>query len=277
MKAENLDAIADREIIADLVVVGSGPAAVTIAREMYGTNIRVIIAESGVLKEKEPFIALNKVELDPASDERLSQDIRASAHKSMVPSWEPEQQPYGVRCRTLGGASHLWAGKSAPFDDIDFECRPWIPHSGWPVSGTELSPFIQRAAEHLNLGPTISDDRIWDFFGKSQPGPSLDPAMLRSFFWQFSRSRSNVLEAMRFGADFLEESADNVRLLINATAVEIITTIDGAFEAVELASISGKRVRARGKIVVLAAGGNRKSKAPARLERARRQWPGKLP
>ena len=35
----------------DLVIVGGGPAGLTIAREFFGTSIRVLVLESGLLDE----------------------------------------------------------------------------------------------------------------------------------------------------------------------------------------------------------------------------------
>jgi choline dehydrogenase-like flavoprotein len=200
---------------ADLVIVGGGPAGLTIARELFLQRIQVIVVESGALHETARTSALNKVERGGTPVTDLDVQRRTDAHKSWVDFWSHADQPYGVRCRVFGGSSHAWAGKSAAFDDIDFAERSWVPYSGWPISQIELAPYLARAADQLNLGPKVSSDLLWSVIGCEPPGPHIDPQVLRSFFWQFARSRLNQFQAMRFGPEFIREQAPNVRVLVN--------------------------------------------------------------
>ena len=50
-----------------------------------------------------------------------------------------------MRLRYLGGTSNHWDGNCRPLDPIDFEIRPNIPHSGWPLSRGDLVPYYKRA------------------------------------------------------------------------------------------------------------------------------------
>src|SRR6185437_8255678 len=127
---------------------------------------------------------------------------RAVFHGASSSSWTQATQPYGVRCRALGGSTHAWAGKSAAFDAIDFQDRPWVPYSGWPIARQSLSPYLDRAAYVLNLGPNVYDDELWELIGASSPKPNVDADIVRSFFWQFARSRVDHLDVMRFGREF---------------------------------------------------------------------------
>ena len=56
-----------------------------------------------------------------------------------------------VRNRIVGGTSHTWSGRCAPFDEIDFEMRDWVPFSGWPFGLEQLTPYFERAAAYLGL------------------------------------------------------------------------------------------------------------------------------
>src|SRR4051794_38397608 len=49
------------------------------------------------------------------------------------------------RQRRLGGSTTIWGGRCTPFDEIDFEARSWIPHSGWPISRGDLLPYYSLA------------------------------------------------------------------------------------------------------------------------------------
>jgi choline dehydrogenase-like flavoprotein len=119
-----------------------------------------------------------------------------------------------------------------------------------------LAPFIDRAADILNLGPNCYDEKLWDLIGISPPQPRLDSERLRSFFWQFARDRIDQLDIMRFGREFATLRADNVRVLVNATARQIELTPDGAsFRGLDIATIEGIGSKVRAKMAVLAASG----------------------
>jgi choline dehydrogenase-like flavoprotein len=238
----------------DLLIIGGGPAGLTIAREFFDHSTRVLVLESGLLEEEPQFDALNTLESigEPKSVAQISRRVRF--HSTSSGLWSHSSQPYGVRCRALGGSSWAWAGKSAAFDEIDFEYRPWVPYSGWPITRAALGSYIDRAAERLNLGPTIFDDRLWELIGGPAPEPPLDPKVLRSFFWQFARSRVDQMNFVRFGPEFVRENTPNVRVLLNATVTKILTNAEGlAIKGVEVSSLDGVRAHVQAKVIVLAA------------------------
>jgi choline dehydrogenase-like flavoprotein len=255
VQVEDLSALgAGATLDADLVIVGGGPAGLTIAREFFGSRTRVLIVESGGLAEEPRFEALNAVESvgEPGGDAQVRK--RIAFHGENSPSWSQEVQPFGVRCRVLGGSSQAWFGKSAAFDRIDFEKRPWVANSGWPFARETLDPFLARAADVLNLGP-VDPDHILDLMGPA-PDPQFDKGLLKAFFWQFARSRLDNMDMMRFGPEFLTLSAPNVRVLTNATVTRIETSADGArFEGLEVATVDGARARVTARTCILAASG----------------------
>jgi choline dehydrogenase-like flavoprotein len=239
----------------DLVIVGGGPAGLTIAREFANSSTRVIVLESGLLNETPIHAALSELENVGEPRTAAQKQKRSSFHAADSQCWSPELQPYGVRCRALGGSSHLWKGKSATFDPIDFAQREWVPHSGWPITRESLTGYLDRAAEALNLGPNVYDDRLWSLMGLPNPTPWLAAEGFRSFFWQFARSRIDQLDIMRFGQEFAILKADNVRVLLNATATRIGLAENGSsFEHIEMSTVLGVRYKVKAKCAVIAAG-----------------------
>jgi choline dehydrogenase-like flavoprotein len=240
----------------DLVIIGGGPAGLTIAREFFRTSIRVLVLESGLLDETPNHAALAEVESIGEPKTEVQRQMRQRFHGASSALWSEAVQPYGVRCRALGGSTHTWAGKSAAFDSIDFAKRPWVPNSGWPIARETLNSYIDRAAEVLNLGPNCYDDALWKLIGIKPPEPRLDAETLRSFFWQFARSRIDHLDVMRFGREFVTFKANNVRVLLNATVRKIELSSDGqSFESLEISTIDGARSKVRAKMAVIAASG----------------------
>jgi choline dehydrogenase-like flavoprotein len=255
MQIENLGSLhADSPIETDLVIIGGGPAGLTIAREFFQTATRVLILESGELKEEAHFSELNTVESigEPRHPAQVRKRIEIVG--TTCPSWSNEAQRFGIRCRVFGGSSHAWLGKSTVFDDIDFAERHWVPYSGWPFGRESLASYFDRAAQVLNLGPNCYDDGVWDLVGMARPTTGLDARILKSWFWQFARSRVNHRDFMRFGPEFITFCAPNVRVLLNATVTRIDTDETGAaFRELEASNIHGNRVRIRARAAVLAA------------------------
>ena len=249
------DAPAAGTFSADLVIIGGGPAGITLAREFAGTRISVLLLESGGLKETPETEALNQVEStgEPGSPAQIEK--RKDYHGPQAEFWSQETQPYGVRCRALGGSSKAWAGKSAAFDETDFSERDWIPFSGWPIERATLAPYLDRAAEWLNLGPNLYDKSFWDAVNFSAPKPHLNDDLLEPFFWQFAKSRIDAVDVMRFGEEFAKETADNIHVLLNATATKLNADEDGSITEVIFCGPGGETHTARGKRVVLAASG----------------------
>jgi choline dehydrogenase-like flavoprotein len=250
----NIDTSKSLEV--DLAIIGSGPAGYSIAREFAGSTVRVLVLESGVLTEEPAYTELNRIEKigEPRAAEQVKR--RNNFHGAQSRSWSNDDQPYGVRNRVLGGASLAWVGKSAAFAPIDFEKRNWVPHSGWPFTRQSVVPYLDRAAELLNLGPNCYDEQLWELMAAKPIEPQLNKAKLRSFFWQFARSRINKMDVTRFGEEFRQLRAANIRVLLNATVTHIDTHPETrAFESLEVSTIEGRTVKVKAAAVVLAAGG----------------------
>jgi choline dehydrogenase-like flavoprotein len=257
MQIENLANFSAGTVFeADVAIVGGGPAGLTIAREFFGTSIRVLVLESGLLDETPDHAALAEVESTGEPRTEAQKQKRMAFHGASAHLWSQTLQPYGVRCRALGGSTHAWAGKSAAFDPIDFTQRSWVPFSGWPIAHQSLAPYLDRAAQVLNLGPNVYDENLWKLIGIAPPEPRLDADGLRPFFWQFARSRLDHLDIMRFGREFVALKADNVRVLLNATVTQIELTADGSsFDGFKISTIDGVRSKVKATSAVIAASG----------------------
>ncbi|WP_162958276.1 GMC oxidoreductase [Nocardia yunnanensis] len=237
MRIADLRAVRDTDLTADVCVIGSGPAGLTIATELAGSALRVLVLESGGL------------ELTPESDE-LDDVENVGAARA---------QPYrNARNRILGGSSHTWSGRCAPLDELDFATRSWVPFSGWPIGFAEVEPYWERAAEYLGLGygAGFTGDRFWELADRTPPRPELDRRWLRPYFWQISKDPADPFDSKRFGAHAADISADNVRILLHATVSHIDTDPEGVrVEALRILDADGNERVVRARRIVLAAGG----------------------
>lgn len=222
----------------DVCIIGSGPAGMTIARELSGTPLRVTLLESGGTSRQEAADALNEVEST---------------------GWPRQTDQRDLRNRVLGGSSATWAGRCAPFDEVDMEYRDWVPCSGWPLKPADLAPYIARSAGHLGLGAAngITDDRVWELTGRPclTAGPGPDPDLLRPMFWQYARDPFNPHDRTRFGR-LASALGSNITLVTNATALRVNASASAAaVVSVDFAAADGRRWVLPAATVVLCAGG----------------------
>src|SRR5690349_2599051 len=97
---------------ADVAIIGSGAAGMTIARSLLERGLSVLLLESGGLDYERETADLNR------------------GDNVGEPYYELERS----RLRFFGGTTAIWGGRCAEFDPIDLERREWVPHSGWPIT-----------------------------------------------------------------------------------------------------------------------------------------------
>src|SRR5205823_1259631 len=124
------------------------------------------------------------------------------------------------RARVLGGATALWAGQCLPADAEVFARRPWIPASGWPFGLDELEPFYRRAERRPGVEGEPYDGRVWDMFGVDRAATDPNRVAHRFTVW-CPRPNLGSLYRRRLS------SAKTVRVLLHATATELVTNPAG--------------------------------------------------
>lgn len=116
------------ELRCDVCIVGSGPAGGTLAAELEGSGLRVVVLESGRQKVTARGDRLRVVESEGLFIKEYSRE------------------------RVLGGASTTWAGLSSPLDPADLGERPWVPHAeAWPIPREELQAGYDAAAARFEF------------------------------------------------------------------------------------------------------------------------------
>ncbi|MQA28872.1 MAG: hypothetical protein GEU82_03395 [Luteitalea sp.] len=94
-------------------VIGSGMGGAAVAQKLAAAGQDVLIVEAGGL------------------DLGFSEDASVSADHVGRSFNMP-----ATRCIELGGTSNQWHGICAPLDEVDFEARPWVKGSGWPIAAS---------------------------------------------------------------------------------------------------------------------------------------------
>lgn len=208
----------------DVCLVGSGPAGSVLADELRGSGLDVLVVESGGLEPHPDADALN-----------ATSDIGAPL--------------FNGRVRALGGTSRLWNGRCIAFDDIDYEARPWMKLSGWPVAAAAMAPFVGRAAAHLGAWSIDQATGTPLLVPQAPPPQPVLPDQLRPLRWE-------TATPIDFGQRVRAHNAAGLRLLLHATATHLNTDADGRrVESIEVSDPDGRRLEVRARTVVLCAGG----------------------
>jgi choline dehydrogenase-like flavoprotein len=215
-------------LTADVCIVGSGPAGMTIARRLEGTGLSVLVLESGGLDREE------------ATDE-----LARGTMSGLDPFTLHQHRP-----RLFGGASSIWSGWCAPMTPEDFEERAWIPESGWPIRYAELVPYYRRAQPTLQLG-AFEYDAASISAREAKTLFVTEALRLETGIFQYSAPT-------RFGTRYRSslEGAMDVRVLLHANVVDIVLE-DGLdrVERIEAQVIDGPRFWVEADRFVLATGG----------------------
>ncbi|QTD57934.1 GMC family oxidoreductase [Parasphingorhabdus cellanae] len=213
---------------ADICIVGSGAAGITLARQLARSGLQILLLESGGID--------------------FEADIQALADG---PSIGHDYYPLvDARLRFFGGTTAIWGGRCAEFNPIDLERRDWVPHSGWPISHGDLLPYYDHARTLLGLPPRQLTAALWPRLGRTMPGFAKDS--LTTDFWQFTSQTEQF--TLRKCGDLVESGS--VRILLHATVTAINTEYgNNAIESITVGDVTGYNATIKAKQYILAAGG----------------------
>jgi len=213
---------------ADVCIVGAGCAGMTLAGKLVDAGHRVVLLESGGMDQANEIDQLMEGECVG------------------FPYYPLDE----ARLRFLGGTTNIWGGRCAFFDEIDFEPRSWVPHSGWPIRFRDLADYYRQAQTLLELAVVPPGDALWESHGLRRP--PFDPDVISTRFWQFDTMADRFAAAR--SADLLASQRLLVLLHANVTQIRA-TPVGDSIREVTFASLSGARGSARARVIVLAAGG----------------------
>ena len=214
------DADASVESPVETLIVGAGPAGLTLAMELARLGRPSLVLESG------PRAG------GGAEDLSVAHRVDPDRHDDMR----------DAVARRLGGTSNLWGGRCIPLDPVDFEPRPFAQGARWPIGYDEIAPFYAAACRYATCGEAVFEEPV--------PGHADDADMSLSKL-ERSSNRPRFQVAHR---DTLEASP-LIDIRIGSTMVDCELAETGRATHVVMAGATGERRRIAARRVVLAAGG----------------------
>lgn len=151
-----------------------------------------------------------------------------------------------ARSRCLGGTSNLWGGQLVEFQPVDFNGRPWLENSRWPVSYDEIAPYYTQTYRNLGVPDQfLGDEKIWQ--GLSTPSPKLGP--------DFEVFLTRWMRQPNVAALFQEKvnTDPNLHVVPNMTAIGFRAS-GSRITGVQVVDAAGNRHVVGGDVFILAAG-----------------------
>ena len=207
--------------IHETIVIGSGPAGLTLAMELARRGRPTLVLESGVDRPS------------AAQDLSIAEIADPARH----------DDPRFATSRRLGGTSNLWGGRSVPLDPVDFDARPYVGGARWPISYDELAPHYETACRYVGCGEAA--------FTLAVPGLAAADGDFKFDAIERASNRPSFQKA--HAATLAASKLIDIRL--GATVVAITFAENGRATGVVVATEEGRRLRISAARVVLAAGG----------------------
>jgi choline dehydrogenase-like flavoprotein len=221
------------ELQTDLVIIGGGPAGISLALALANAPFRVMLLESGGMT------------FEPRTQALYNGTKTGVSYLGLQAS----------RMRYLGGSTNVWGGWSRPMDRLDFEQRSWMPHSGWPFGLEAIEPYYPRAQALCEAGP-------WNYEKAENWSPeqgamiALGDGGVVNRWFQFSQMRNSYLPT-HFGLRYADDlkRVRNLAVYLHANVTRLgLAHGGGKLDQIAVATLDGRHFTVKSRFTVLASG-----------------------
>lgn len=206
----------------DVVIVGAGAAGLYLA-SILSRSFRVIVLESGHGAIDPAMQRLNEVEF----------------------TGKPMLSAVDGRKRAVGGTTLAWGGQSLPFSPLDFEPRPWVADSGWPINADTLCPHYHNANRAMGIDELDYDEDIFRTLGI--PALPFERTRVRFHFSKWAPDPN-------FRRVFAKEITSSFFVLSNCTCVDIGLEGTRVREVIVSNNVGDRRALPCSRLIIAAGG-----------------------
>jgi choline dehydrogenase-like flavoprotein len=263
----------DQDDDSTVVIIGSGAGGATLAHELTGKGIRVVLLEAGGHLKNEDYVnneweAYNQMSwLDPRTTSgswRIARDFPNS------PAWQ---------AKAVGGTTTLWSGVTPRFKTHEFKTRSTYGRIeganllDWPITLDDLAPYYDKAEQkigstHRHGRPALPANNNYKVFAagaerigyrhyatgpyatNAEPYDGRPASIQDGFNFQGDKNKSKwstlvseIPKALRTG---------KLDLRPNSRAVQITHTPEGKVDSVLYVDTEGNLQRQKARVVAVA-------------------------
>jgi choline dehydrogenase-like flavoprotein len=140
MFADALQVDDESVVNADICIIGAGPAGLTLALELNGKGLKVLLLEAGRFDEVPERNDLSQL-ASGFQYGTVRQTANTQRFGGNASAWNLRTPRSPIRVRF------------ARFRDVDFESRSETGSEAWPLQAGDLDSAARRASEHWNIAP----------------------------------------------------------------------------------------------------------------------------
>jgi choline dehydrogenase-like flavoprotein len=233
---------AGSEITADICIIGTGAAGISLAIKLLHTGKSILLLESAaknvpgnMTPEKAQILEAYGTyppDLTAGRDHRgydpVAQELNGGRESQEMDSFDTTFLMWS-RLRAYGGTTNCWGGWTRPLDAIDFDRSDLQPSVAWPFSRDEIYPGYYNEAMHLCSMGDICVERYADEAFWRERVPDIEfldvsgttgGAMRNAAFLVMNRQAWDFQTV--WGPDLVD--APNCRVLLNANVRVVVGT-----------------------------------------------------
>jgi len=212
---------------ADICIIGAGAAGFSSAVTLMNSGLKILVVEGG----------------------GHGVNARAQALHTAILSGHPHSGIHEARARIIGGTTTKWGGQALPFMKEDFEGRPHVELSGWPVTLDDLKPYYKEAETILGTDHSVPFN-----YNPWKRSNITNAAFLNQGLKLFVTKWCKVPNFADQHSDKIE-SGSNISLLYNANVVEVLPTDDfGSVKSLRIRALNKKEGTIKARFFIAAGG-----------------------
>ncbi|HLJ86368.1 MAG TPA: GMC family oxidoreductase [Candidatus Angelobacter sp.] len=164
IKDADRDVRPDEELKADICIIGSGAAGISMAHRLLGSGKRIIVLESSQVNIRRFSFADQAAGFALSESPQIAEDNHRFTDPTVQPLYNGEvlnprmraidpRFPIRSRIRCYGGTTNCWGGWTRSLSPIDFDRSDLDPKFVWPIHPDALDPYYKLAiVKYCSLG-----------------------------------------------------------------------------------------------------------------------------